>query len=108
MYSAVLMDKARMVHVAFLSDCCTCDAPSTTNRFLQSCDWHHLFNTDFCFSFPILVVPTSCIILPGASSPHISSGPCSGDVVIAPISCMILVNVSCMCFAWLISSLFHL
>src|SRR5215216_899847 len=87
-YSAVLMAKARIVQVAFLSDCCTCDAPSTTNKFLQSCAWHHLFNTDFFTSLPILAVPTSCIILPGASSPQLFSALRSEEVTMAPLQCI--------------------
>src|SRR6478752_6185087 len=46
-YSAVRIDNARIVHVAFLSDCCTWFAPSTTKTFLQSWAWHHLLSPDF-------------------------------------------------------------
>src|SRR5690606_26887481 len=68
-YSEVRIDNANMVHVGFLSPCCTKGAPSTTNRFLQSWAWHHLFKADVFGSSPIRTVPTSWMISPGFLSP---------------------------------------
>src|SRR3546814_10892444 len=84
-----------MVHVRFLSPCCTNGPASTTNTLLQSCDCPHLFSTDFFGSSPIRVVPPSWMILPGASNPYDVSGPGIDPDTTAPISWSISRNVSC-------------
>src|SRR5690606_17200554 len=58
-YSAVRIDNAKIVHVRFLSPCCTKGPASTTKRFLQSCACPHLFRTEVLGSLPIRVVPPS-------------------------------------------------
>src|SRR3546814_13039397 len=96
-----------MVHVRFLSPCCTNGPASTTNTLLQSCDCPHLFSTDFFGSSPIRVVPPSWMILPGASNPYDVSGPGIDPDTTAPISWSISRNVSCICLACSNSSLAH-
>src|SRR5690606_27204752 len=59
MYSDVRIERARIVHVRFLSPCCTNGPASTTNRFLQSCACPQRVSNDFFGSSPILVVPPS-------------------------------------------------
>src|SRR5690606_36676485 len=102
------MERARIVHVRFLSPCCTNGPASTTKTFLQSCDCPHLLSTDFFGSSPIRVVPPSWMIFPGAYNPYDVSGPRIGDDTTALISWSISQNVSCMCLAWATSSLAHL
>src|ERR1700749_3046296 len=58
-YSDARIDSDKIVIVGFCHPALVNCAPSTTNRFLWSCDWLNLFSTLFFGSFPILQVPTS-------------------------------------------------
>ena len=53
----------------FLSACDGSGPPSATNRFLTSCAWQFLFNTEVDGSLPIRVTPTSWMIRPPAAIP---------------------------------------
>src|SRR5690606_15638075 len=103
MYSEVLQERARMVQVGFLSAWDTKEPASTTKRFLQSCAWQLELSTDDLGSSPILVVPTSWMIRPGACSPYWDSGPGLEPSRIAPALVRISSKVSCMCLACLSS-----
>src|SRR4051812_7286400 len=61
-YSDARIDNARMVIVGFCHPALVKLAPSTTNRFLWSWLWHHLFNTLRFESSPIRQVPTSWML----------------------------------------------
>lgn len=101
--SDVLQDKAKIVQVGFLSAWETNGPASTTNRFLQSCAWQLLFKAEVTGLFPILVVPTSWMILPGPAKPYMVSAPGFSPNRTAPELVRIYSKVSCMCFACLIS-----
>src|SRR6266702_2521698 len=64
-YSDARIDNARIVIVGFCHPALVKLAPSTTNRFLWSWLWHHLFNTLRFGSSPMRQVPTSWILYPG-------------------------------------------
>src|ERR1700743_3095480 len=104
MYSLVRMDKASIVQVIFLSAWDTNGPPSTQNRFLHSWDWLHLLSGAFLGSLPILTVPASWMILPGAWSPQLLCGPSSWPhTCTAPMASSISAKVFFICLAWLIS-----
>ena len=73
---------------------------SATNRFLTSCAWQFLFNTEVPASFPILVVPTSWMIRPTGSSPYNASRDGIGESGVPPISSISSRKVCCMCRTW--------
>src|ERR1035437_662783 len=58
-----------MVSVGFLSGLVTNGAASATNRFLTSCAWQFLFNTDVLASLPMRTVPSSWMTMPGTEMP---------------------------------------